>query len=107
MITIPGQVRGSPLTPDKCTKSNPTCARHAAPAANVALRNFSLARTFEQMGLPDKAETLLLASHRDLAAILGERHRKALEAVRRVIELYDAWGKPSGAAHWRAACLGQ
>ncbi|MCP4246299.1 MAG: tetratricopeptide repeat protein [bacterium] len=55
------------------------------------------------LGKYDESEKLLLASHRDLAAILGARHQKALAVVHRIVDLYDAWGKAEERAFWYAA----
>jgi len=48
------------------------------------------------------AEPLLLGSYTSLVVDQGLEKRNTLEALNRLIKLYDAWGKPNQAAHWRA-----
>jgi hypothetical protein len=40
-----------------------------------------------------EAEELLLTSHHDLNSSQGEQSPRTVEALQRVIELYEAWGK--------------
>jgi len=49
-----------------------------------------------------EAEALLLAAHHALAAQLGPDHRRTQRALGRIVELYNAWGKPAEAAEYRA-----
>ncbi len=50
----------------------------------------------------EEAEELLLAAYPALAAQLGPDHRRTQRALQRVVDLYDAWGKPEEAAEYRA-----
>jgi eukaryotic-like serine/threonine-protein kinase len=45
-----------------------------------------------------EAEPLLLRSHRTLEVQLGAEHARAHQAALRVVELYEAWGRPEDAA---------
>ncbi|MGE0127868.1 MAG: tetratricopeptide repeat protein [Blastocatellales bacterium] len=49
-----------------------------------------------------EAEEQLLAAHAGLKAVRGEQHEMTRETVSRLIELYEAWGKPERAAPYRA-----
>ena len=49
-----------------------------------------------------EAESALLPAHADLSAGLGPMHDETITAVRVLVDLYDAWGKPDKAAEWRA-----
>jgi len=48
-----------------------------------------------------EAEKELLAAHHDLQAAVGDGHRDTLAAVRRLVELYEAWGRPGPLAAWK------
>ena len=48
------------------------------------------------------AEPLLLESYPVIAAQFGAAHNRSLVALRRVVDLYQAWGQPAKAAEWRA-----
>ncbi len=54
------------------------------------------------LGRYDEAEPLLLQSYPDILEDRGPEHRRTREAARRIVALYDAWGKPDLAAEWRA-----
>ncbi len=49
-----------------------------------------------------QAEIPLLASYEVLKTVRGQQHAYTIEAVERLIRLYDGWGKPEEAARWRA-----
>jgi serine/threonine protein kinase/tetratricopeptide (TPR) repeat protein len=49
-----------------------------------------------------EAEEQLLAAHAGLKTTRGERHEATRRSVNRLIELYEAWGKPDQAAVYRA-----
>jgi len=49
-----------------------------------------------------QAETLLLRSERALVSARGEKAPIVADARKRIVELYDAWGKSDEAARWRA-----
>jgi tetratricopeptide (TPR) repeat protein len=48
------------------------------------------------------AEPLLLESYPPIAAQFGAAHNRSLVALRRIGDLYEAWGKPDQASEWRA-----
>jgi serine/threonine protein kinase len=50
----------------------------------------------------DQAEPLLLASYNHLRIAPGCTVLQRLQALDRLIQLYEAWGKPQKAAQWRA-----
>ena len=49
-----------------------------------------------------EAEKELLAAHHDLQAATGDGSRDTQAAVRRLVELYEAWGRPAPLAAWKA-----
>jgi tetratricopeptide (TPR) repeat protein len=49
----------------------------------------------------DEAEPLLIESHKILRASLGQKDPRTEEARRRLVALYEAWGKPEHAATYR------
>jgi tetratricopeptide (TPR) repeat protein len=49
-----------------------------------------------------EAETLLLRGYEDVSAAPDERGELPPKAVRAIVELYEAWGKPGHAAEYRA-----
>jgi len=49
-----------------------------------------------------EAEEQLLAAYAGLKTVRGEQHASTRKAVSRLIELYEAWGKPDQAAPYRA-----
>ena len=49
-----------------------------------------------------EAEGLLLRAHAALAEALGETHERTLDARKRLVALYEAWGRPSKADRFRA-----
>jgi len=49
-----------------------------------------------------EAERLLVESYSLLKKQFGENHRRTVAALERIIELYDAWGKPDKAEQYRA-----
>ncbi len=54
------------------------------------------------MGRYAEAEPLLLNSESALKRVRGAKDRHAVDALKRIIELYDAWGMPDKAAELRA-----
>jgi hypothetical protein len=64
------------------------------------------AECLQQLGRFGEAEAEMLASYESLRADPGETHLKTIEAVRRLIRLYDAWGKPTKVAEWSARLPG-
>lgn len=51
----------------------------------------------------DEAEPLLTSSYATLKEQRGERNRVTQETVKRLVALYEAWGKPEKVAQYRAA----
>jgi eukaryotic-like serine/threonine-protein kinase len=49
-----------------------------------------------------EAEKQLLRAHQELQAAVGDGHRDTQAAVRRLVELYEAWGRPGPLAAWKA-----
>jgi serine/threonine-protein kinase len=49
-----------------------------------------------------EAEEELLPAYAGLKATRGEQHEATRKTVSRLIELYEAWGKPDQAASYRA-----
>ena len=49
-----------------------------------------------------EAEEQLLTAHAGLKTVRGDQHDLTRKAVSRLIELYEAWGKPDQAAPYRA-----
>jgi len=49
-----------------------------------------------------EAEPLLMQCFNDLKSSQGAQHPSTTEALRRLVTLYEAWGKPEQAAHFRA-----
>lgn len=54
------------------------------------------------LGRYAEAESLLVNSYPVMKTKRGERYRRTLQALSRVVDLYDAWGKPEKAAPYRA-----
>jgi hypothetical protein len=50
----------------------------------------------------DEAEPLLVESYPIIKSNFGDRDRLTQRALSRIIDLYEAWGKPDKAAEYRA-----
>ncbi|MGZ8843011.1 MAG: tetratricopeptide repeat protein, partial [Pyrinomonadaceae bacterium] len=50
----------------------------------------------------DEAEPLLLEGYSTFKTIRGERHRQTQQALTRLVNLYQTWGKPDKVAEYRA-----
>ena len=61
-----------------------------------------LAVVYKVQGDYDDAEPLLLKAVKGRRLKLGDEHPHALESIRNVIDLYEAWDKPDKAEEWRA-----
>jgi serine/threonine protein kinase/tetratricopeptide (TPR) repeat protein len=48
-----------------------------------------------------EAEALLLDAHAGLEASRGRDHERTVETRQRLVDLYEAWGRPGRAAPWR------
>ena len=59
-------------------------------------------RSLVECGRYDEAEPLLLLSHEHDLKLLPQEHPNHIEGMQKLIELYDAWGKPEQADAWRA-----
>jgi serine/threonine protein kinase len=49
-----------------------------------------------------EAEPLLVGAYNGLEAAFGDRHFRTIEALKRLVALYEGWGKPALAAPYRA-----
>ena len=78
--------------------------RRALPAGHwlIASSEGILGDCLAKRGRFVEAEALLLRSLEQLAGSMGEDHERAVEARRRLVALYEAWGKPSKADRFRA-----
>ncbi len=61
----------------------------------------TLGKCYLQQAQYELAEPLLIESQVTLRAALDLRHRHVKTSLRRLIELYEAWGKPEKAAEYR------
>lgn len=61
----------------------------------------TLGETLVALGRFAEAEPLLVNSYERLRADRGERHERTIDALRRVIKLYDASKQPARADHYR------
>jgi tetratricopeptide (TPR) repeat protein len=77
--------------------------RRALPAGHwlVASSEGVLGECLTRRGRYREAEALLLRSHEALAAAMGERHERTADARRRLVALYEAWGRPARADRYR------
>lgn len=55
-----------------------------------------------RLGRYAQAELPLLSSYEGLRSSYGPEHPQTLEAMRRLVQLYDAWGRPAQSAEWTA-----
>jgi hypothetical protein len=53
-----------------------------------------------------EAESLLVSSYEILRAAFGTEHTRTQQALKRIIGLYEAWGKPKESAKYRSLILG-
>jgi hypothetical protein len=65
-------------------------------AESILGEHLAIARQFE------RAEALLLPSEKGLVAARGESAPIVQDARRRIVRLYESWGKPDEAAKWKA-----
>ncbi|MCP5112765.1 MAG: tetratricopeptide repeat protein, partial [bacterium] len=71
---------------------HPITARFRANCASCLCRS----------GRYDEAEPLLLCAYEDAQAAHGRDHPWTHDALREVVGLYEAWGRPDQASQWRA-----
>jgi serine/threonine protein kinase len=74
--------------------------------------NWFLARLYGEhgeclmkLGRFARSELPLLTSYEDLQTLYGDEHSYTIEAIQRLIQLYNAWGKPGQAAEWERRLL--
>lgn len=70
--------------------------------ARLAGANSRLGECLAALGRHTEAEPLLLESLDRWQAVKGADDKNTVETVRRIIVLYDTWGKPEQAAEYRA-----
>ncbi len=68
----------------------------------IALANSALGECLTIEKRYTEAEPLLIESYNDLKASQGERHPRAVEALQRIVELYQASGDVDGLEKYRA-----
>jgi hypothetical protein len=62
----------------------------------------NLAVLYNEQGLCEEIEKLLLAAIEGRRLKLGDTHPHTLESINNLIALYEAWNKPEKAKEWRA-----
>ena len=67
----------------------------------IAQTQSALGESLAQLERYREAELLLLESWKLLEEDLGQADNRAQETLRRIVELYEAWGKPEQAARYR------
>jgi hypothetical protein len=67
----------------------------------TAIFRRNLGRVLVRMKRFPEAERELLRAHRELQAASGDDNRDTQAAVRRLVELYEAWGRPAPLAIWK------
>ncbi|MBU0637753.1 MAG: serine/threonine-protein kinase [Planctomycetes bacterium] len=79
-------------------------ARRILPEGHYLIRVFerNYGACLTALGRYQAAEMLLVGSYESLAASLGPTHEHTHKTLTKLIELYEAWGKPEQAAHYRA-----
>ena len=68
---------------------------------NMGLIHASNGEHETAMARYEEAESLLLTSFATLGKEKGEQSRYALDAAKRIIDLYEAWGKPEKAREYQ------
>lgn len=67
----------------------------------VAFR-IHLGHCLAKLGRFDDAEQTLLDSYGSIVGLLGSDHRRAVDARRYLVELYESWDRPEDAKRWQA-----
>ena len=67
----------------------------------LAIAEINLGVCLMRLERYDEAETLLLRGHGCAERERGPTSSDALSVKKRLVELYEAWGKPGQAATWR------
>lgn len=55
-----------------------------------------------KQGRFEEAEPLLIESYPLIKERRGDGHKRTTEALKRIVDLYQAWGKPDRAEQWKA-----
>jgi serine/threonine protein kinase len=99
-LTKSGQAKEAQPLLTGCVESR----RRTSPAGNWCRPNAEslLGGCLASLKQFDQAEALLLTSFDQLRIALGCTVLRRLEALDRLVELYEAWGKSQKAAEWRA-----
>jgi tetratricopeptide (TPR) repeat protein len=79
--------------------------RKSLPAGHwlIASSESVLGGCLTSLGRYREAETLLVRAHDTLASTLGGEHERTLDASKKLVALYEAWGKPRQADPYRVA----
>ena len=73
---------------------------------NAAGEGDGLAELYGRQGRHDEAEALFRRVLDTRTRVLGEEHPDTLASMRKLPDLYDAWGEPQKAAEWRTGLDG-
>jgi serine/threonine-protein kinase len=68
----------------------------------VASAQSALGRCLVKQGRFREAEPLLVESFERLSADRGPKHERTRDALRNLVEMYEAWGRPDTATKYRA-----
>lgn len=79
-----------------------TLAENGAEDFDTGCLRGELGDCLTRMARYAEAEEQLLEAHRVLDATVGADHMRTIRAVRALVDLYEAWGKPEKATRWRA-----
>jgi non-specific serine/threonine protein kinase/serine/threonine-protein kinase len=84
-------------------------ARETFPPDHIYVATFEggLGLALLRMERYAEAEAYLLANRRTLVGIFGTDHRRTLVTDQRLVELYEAWGRPEMAAEYRSSASGE
>jgi tetratricopeptide (TPR) repeat protein len=96
--------QGRPVEAEPALRESLELRRRGLPAGHwlIASSEGVLGDCLAKRGRFGEAEALLLRSLGQLAGSMGEDHERAVEARRKLVALYEAWGKPSRADRFRA-----
>ncbi len=88
---------------EKATADLEKCAKLVESSDHPALSSMNKwARVYSNEGQYEEAEPLSLKALETRRRVLGEEHQDTLESIKKLIKLYEAWGKPEKAEQWRA-----
>ena len=82
-----------------------TLAERGAEDFDTGRPRGELGKCLTRMARYAEAEEQVLEAHRVLDAAVGDDHIRTIRAVRALVDLYEAWGKPAETADWRARLL--